>query len=838
MCNFKKIILAQEDKPNNNNFEDDFIKDVYKQIDPNLNDTTEEMKEYKSVDRDDELFHQLLFINRNYLKDMPYTLSIYDYPLDKLYYILINEYIPYWANSVKTIIIKRMLRSDEYRNKYFSRQSMANINVYFMGLKFDEELIQMLLNDYKDIGVFFFNKGMLYKIADTPYFDQFLANSLATGSSKCLNIFTDDILNAQRIKMIIDHAPQFDEGSFGQFINYVLTTKHKDYMIRTLLNYREFWKYIAPYVSPNPDNPGHLIYEQIIIEYLKEYLRLNGLDQDMLTTEGVFREATKKLFDSSYKPFISEEFKKQIFELGFGKVLVQYGFLSKNAPYYQDCVKNYWELQGHLNKNSYLTAIDGEQFYETYQSIFEQWAKEENIKTMIGCLNEFIKLKNGGYIPSASKIVNINNIGEKYEFIAENILPIVRQTAIKTIENGSISINDLRYIIDINLINLTKELKQKAIIIFIKDSTDLFNSEVFNYISQRFFAQWLTHRYFNLHGDWHDELMIFNSESVKQPALGSFLKKVNDYPIKQIILLIDNRYTAINNKKIIPGQSKKNHGFYPDTPDGVLEFIASLQMSEEYNDNPYVKMMLKEKTDVDKIKNFLTKLKIPKEKNIPSLSINLMGFTFKILEKDDPLGSVLGNITVCCQRMGYAGENCMIDGYNNPNSGFLVISDKDKVIAQSWIRLSKDRKRLWLDSIETIYEYNEREINANKTTIDSNLYDYFKNPNRKSVHETIIKVKEREETRNIQNLKKAYLQWAQWIKDQLGVQEVLCGGGKLIFDNVYEKEIDLNDEFGDLDIYSDILESVTEDDLDDRFYNSRLANFNFGRVKKQGVKHV
>lgn len=53
------------------------------------------------------------------------------------------------------------------------------------------------------------------------------------------------------------------------------------------------------------------------------------------------------------------------------------------------------------------------------------------------------------------------------------------------------------------------------------------------------------------------------------------------------------------------------------------------------------------------------------------------GITFRILEKDDPIGFVLGDITNCCQHIGGAGEECVDDGYTNPNAGFLVFEESE-----------------------------------------------------------------------------------------------------------------------------------------------------------------
>lgn len=84
---------------------------------------------------------------------------------------------------------------------------------------------------------------------------------------------------------------------------------------------------------------------------------------------------------------------------------------------------------------------------------------------------------------------------------------------------------------------------------------------------------------------------------------------------------------------------------------------------------------------------------------------------FRILEKDDPLGFVLGDITNCCQVLGGAGESCVDDGYTNPNAGFLVfeenILDEDgvpagdtRILGQAYIWYDPKTKTVCYDNIE------------------------------------------------------------------------------------------------------------------------------------------
>ena len=87
------------------------------------------------------------------------------------------------------------------------------------------------------------------------------------------------------------------------------------------------------------------------------------------------------------------------------------------------------------------------------------------------------------------------------------------------------------------------------------------------------------------------------------------------------------------------------------------------------------------------------------------------GISFRVLEKDDPLGFVLGDITNCCQRIGEAGGSCVDDGYRNPNAGFLVFEEEIKdengqptgeyqILAQAYIWYDPENKTVCYDNIE------------------------------------------------------------------------------------------------------------------------------------------
>ncbi len=61
---------------------------------------------------------------------------------------------------------------------------------------------------------------------------------------------------------------------------------------------------------------------------------------------------------------------------------------------------------------------------------------------------------------------------------------------------------------------------------------------------------------------------------------------------------------------------------------------------------------------------------------------------------------VLGNITTCCQRYDEAARECVKAGYENPNAGFLVFRQGEKIIGQAWTWYDPVTKTVCLDNVE------------------------------------------------------------------------------------------------------------------------------------------
>lgn len=87
------------------------------------------------------------------------------------------------------------------------------------------------------------------------------------------------------------------------------------------------------------------------------------------------------------------------------------------------------------------------------------------------------------------------------------------------------------------------------------------------------------------------------------------------------------------------------------------------------------------------------------------------GLSFRLLEKDDPLGFVIGNITTCCQRLDdLNARTCVIDGYLNPKAGFMVFEQDQfdingkvigkRIVGQAYVWYDPKTKTVCYDNIE------------------------------------------------------------------------------------------------------------------------------------------
>jgi len=89
------------------------------------------------------------------------------------------------------------------------------------------------------------------------------------------------------------------------------------------------------------------------------------------------------------------------------------------------------------------------------------------------------------------------------------------------------------------------------------------------------------------------------------------------------------------------------------------------------------------------------------------------GIKYKFIDKSNPIGAVLGNITNCCQVVDGNGASCVKYGMTMPNSCFITFNYKDKIIGQAWVWYDKESGTICLDNIEVPSRYCD-EIKNNK----------------------------------------------------------------------------------------------------------------------------
>lgn len=111
--------------------------------------------------------------------------------------------------------------------------------------------------------------------------------------------------------------------------------------------------------------------------------------------------------------------------------------------------------------------------------------------------------------------------------------------------------------------------------------------------------------------------------------------------------------------------------------------------------------------------------------------------SFRFLEKDDPLGFVLGDITNCCQVVGGTAQSCVFDGYTNPNAGFLIFetslldkngnpTNEKTILGQAYIWYDPQTKTVCYDNIEIPKKIGQMLKLAEKNNSEFSYEDFLK----------------------------------------------------------------------------------------------------------------
>ena len=93
-----------------------------------------------------------------------------------------------------------------------------------------------------------------------------------------------------------------------------------------------------------------------------------------------------------------------------------------------------------------------------------------------------------------------------------------------------------------------------------------------------------------------------------------------------------------------------------------------------------------------------------------SPSIEQDGYKIRMLDKDDPRGVFIGIYTSCCQYIGGVGEGAAWESHTREDAGVWVVEQGEKIVAQSFVWTTDDKKSLVLDNIEGLFNREAKEI--------------------------------------------------------------------------------------------------------------------------------
>lgn len=203
-------------------------------------------------------------------------------------------------------------------------------------------------------------------------------------------------------------------------------------------------------------------------------------------------------------------------------------------------------------------------------------------------------------------------------------------------------------------------------------------------------------KFFMKHYKNSENFMTFHGKNLLCSAHNIFPALLKTYPNKTVSgnhqnSLITPNFVAdyasrISYAKVLPGNGK------------LAEVVGLYSYSQ---------------SQFEHIQNIYEKAKKIKDNYIISAdkSDEEMPIQFRLLEKDDPLGFVIGDITNCCQHIGGNGESCVQDGFINPSAGFMVfessIMDKSglptgqkRILGQVYLWYDPETKTICFDNIE------------------------------------------------------------------------------------------------------------------------------------------
>ncbi len=170
----------------------------------------------------------------------------------------------------------------------------------------------------------------------------------------------------------------------------------------------------------------------------------------------------------------------------------------------------------------------------------------------------------------------------------------------------------------------------------------------------------------------------------------SFKKILESFPNKRVV-------TRQDNDRLTPEIVSKflNNTSYQDVTNDLLP-LARIVSKYGYSREAFNKLAAWYKEGAAIPENRLQLFCDPD----PNLTNSKELVVYELLDKKNPLGAVLGDITNCCQRVNNVGGNCVKYGMTEPNSGFVVLRSGSQIIGQAWVWYDETTRQLTLDNIE------------------------------------------------------------------------------------------------------------------------------------------
>lgn len=208
-----------------------------------------------------------------------------------------------------------------------------------------------------------------------------------------------------------------------------------------------------------------------------------------------------------------------------------------------------------------------------------------------------------------------------------------------------------------------------------------------------------------------------------------YYKDNPDFLVEQVYLRWDERYKDVDYMVSAHNQFGKILEYFPNkrvvtrqnndrlTPELVKKYCSVIHYDNVMEGNEQLAEMIAvwgySQSQFNEVQEIYNKAKTMKDQYVICADKEMQQgcVKFRVLEKDDPYGFVIGHLANCCQHIGNAGASCVDDGYTNPNAGFLVfersvydehgeLTGETEFLGQAYVWYDEKTKTVCYDNIE------------------------------------------------------------------------------------------------------------------------------------------